>query len=1135
MQRARVSWVVALILASIPSEGWGREKEDEKPEPIADPQLMVDAKGFAGVPVRALAISSDGRWLAAGGGKQVRLWDLKTGQLQGSLRGYQEPLGYLVGTINSVLFTADARFLLVGVSDNTMAGSTRVYDLRYLDTIHRLIRGHSGCTLGMAFSPDGAYMATWGCGGHIIIYRVNVEAGDMEVVVDVTKAFGDRQVGGLNPEYFGFPLDNNWLVWKDKQSDLEIVVSRRDEKIVEQRSDWPDPVRFVLDNTRQIAPRWADVEGSWTTPAWLKFGADLWYARGGVAAAPGKDPLFWIAAWRPHASTPRTVYREHRFHPTAVAVNPSTETAASADAFGDVHVWNVRTGQPLYRFQSNNQEIYRVAWSERGDGLLYSDQPYAQETYNCNRFGPINRQFRLERRHIGPGEPKPDDPVTPERWDAVHGAQVSLVPHAEEDPSGLSAAASLDSPFSLELKAGQTVLGRFPTPPQEGRPYAFKFAEWAPQDSGRLPFYAGYSKGALVLARLLMPDESRIGPAFAPPRSGPVPRSKPPAASDESDSPRGRNGKPAQASLVVTHELRGHTNAITSISESPNGRFLATSSIDGTIRLWSLKHLQSAGDLDCTLDRNRVTAVPDGSLAKAAGLEPEDEILSINGLPFYERLRQMAKGKFRAGQKVALELKRDGRTITATAQLAPRAEIVEPTLNLFVSRDGEWVVWTPQGYYDASSRGGEYVGWHVNQGRPDPARFYPVSQFQKRLYRPDVIDAVLRTGDAEQGTRQANEAIAHLAARPIAELDLRDRESFEAVRPPEVRLEGPIPGTAEGDSVTLVAEVTCPPRQTIRELDVRVNGRPAGVRSTVEGSEERPDARRTRYRQTVTLAPGKNTISIRAVGSQSVSRAEEVVVTRSSPSILVSMPNLYVLAIGVAEHKDPRFRLEFADRDATAFADAWKKQEGKLYHKVETRVVTNKDATQGNILDAMDWLKNNATDRRDTALVLISGHGVFDNRGNWYLGTHELDTEHLSRTTISHAQFTNWMDTALTANTVLFVDTCHAGAMRGRKSVRVESPQGLNLWQGAGTLLLAACLPKETSLEDQAWGHGAFTKAILTALEGRAGDLNADRRLTFDELEVFVKAEVVRLTGGRQHPAANKPPTVSNVELAELP
>jgi hypothetical protein len=57
-------------------------------------------------------------------------------------------------------------------------------------------------------------------------------------------------------------------------------------------------------------------------------------------------------------------------------------------------------------------------------------------------------------------------------------------------------------------------------------------------------------------------------------------------------------------------------------------------------------------------------------------------------------------------------------------------------LALFIHPDGQrWIIWTPQGYYDASLGVDELIGWHVNQGLDRAPDFYPASRFRDRFYQ----------------------------------------------------------------------------------------------------------------------------------------------------------------------------------------------------------------------------------------------------------------------------------------------------------------------------------------------------------------------------------------------------------------
>ena len=80
-------------------------------------------------------------------------------------------------------------------------------------------------------------------------------------------------------------------------------------------------------------------------------------------------------------------------------------------------------------------------------------------------------------------------------------------------------------------------------------------------------------------------------------------------------------------------------------------------------------------------------------------------------------------------------------------------------LSFFVAGDdnGKWVLWTPSGYYDASSSGEDLIGWHVSNGPDKAADFFPIYQFKAQFYRPDIINQILQTADESLAVSIANE------------------------------------------------------------------------------------------------------------------------------------------------------------------------------------------------------------------------------------------------------------------------------------------------------------------------------------------------------------------------------------------
>jgi len=80
-------------------------------------------------------------------------------------------------------------------------------------------------------------------------------------------------------------------------------------------------------------------------------------------------------------------------------------------------------------------------------------------------------------------------------------------------------------------------------------------------------------------------------------------------------------------------------------------------------------------------------------------------------------------------------------------------------LALFVDPgSGRWIVWTPEGYFAASSDGGSLVGWHTDDVATGLAKFTPLSDLRQKYNRPDVIKKVLDTLDVQRALSLADES-----------------------------------------------------------------------------------------------------------------------------------------------------------------------------------------------------------------------------------------------------------------------------------------------------------------------------------------------------------------------------------------
>ncbi|MBF0284290.1 MAG: hypothetical protein HQL51_07510 [Magnetococcales bacterium] len=101
------------------------------------------------------------------------------------------------------------------------------------------------------------------------------------------------------------------------------------------------------------------------------------------------------------------------------------------------------------------------------------------------------------------------------------------------------------------------------------------------------------------------------------------------------------------------------------------------------------------------------------------------------------------------GEVWAVNISGDGRFVVAaygdgTLRWYGRADGRE-VLSFFPHNDRErWILWTPNGYYAASSGGDNLIGWHRNQGKQAAAEFYPAHGFKENYERPDLIKGIFQ-------------------------------------------------------------------------------------------------------------------------------------------------------------------------------------------------------------------------------------------------------------------------------------------------------------------------------------------------------------------------------------------------------
>ena len=160
----------------------------------------------------------------------------------------------------------------------------------------------------------------------------------------------------------------------------------------------------------------------------------------------------------------------------------------------------------------------------------------------------------------------------------------------------------------------------------------------------------------------------------------------------------------------------------------------------------------------------------------------------------------------------------------------------------------------------------------------------------------------------------------------------------------------------------------------------------------------------------------------------------------------------------------------------------------------------------------------------------------------WQYLPQNADPEKLKRTCVAFSDVQTTLRN-LAGKALFFVDTCHSGNLMGRQLASgrrnvgvvgaVDVNRLVNELSSAenGVVVFASSTGRQFSLENDRWNNGAFTKALVEGLGGKA-DVTNKKKITVTSLDFYLAERVKELTGGQQTPVTTKPDTVPDFPIA---
>jgi tetratricopeptide (TPR) repeat protein len=232
--------------------------------------------------------------------------------------------------------------------------------------------------------------------------------------------------------------------------------------------------------------------------------------------------------------------------------------------------------------------------------------------------------------------------------------------------------------------------------------------------------------------------------------------------------------------------------------------------------------------------------------------------------------------------------------------------------------------------------------------------------------------------------------------------------------------------------------------------------------------------------------------------------------------------NIYALVVGISHYEQSPLiaNLDFAARDATAFADYLKSERGG---RAEVKLLRDGEATSGAIRNYFLDLKKRAG-KDDTVWLFIAAHGemlptgnaVPDDQKTPSIITYRAHPQDTNMNSFAMQEVQSWMlgKTVPFGRAMIFLDVCHAGHVAEFRTS--PTGPGRDYFGILATTQGTDALAYESKIFDG--GHGVFTYFVLRALNTYEARLPGATYLRAAPFSGYVFQHVQASTNFRQTP-----------------
>ncbi|MBS1810562.1 MAG: caspase family protein [Acidobacteria bacterium] len=461
----------------------------------------------------------------------------------------------------------------------------------------------------------------------------------------------------------------------------------------------------------------------------------------------------------------------------------------------------------------------------------------------------------------------------------------------------------------------------------------------------------------------------------------------------------------------------------------------------------------------------------------------------------------------------------DDHTLRIWEKDSPREQV-----QLFgFSGSDDWVAVTPDGRFDGTPGG--MANLYFVKGLD----VIPLESLYDKYYTPGLLKRIM-AGEKLPPISEKDD-IRNLKLPPIVKIlppvdtNIRNLEvADDAVSLRRyVSKTGRIKLTVEGASS----------EDGISELRLFHNGKAIGADTRNLSVEDDKIEKKKTLTFEVQLSEGENQFRAIALNSQRTeSRPDEIVVanTLAKPTTTAGTgTTLHLVVVGINQYKNPKYNLNYATADATAFKDAVERNSAGLYARVNAVFIGDAQATKAGITAELEKIKSQAQPG-DVFIFYYAGHGVMNENKQFYIVPHDVTQlygadEALAQRGLSSAQMQQFSKEIKAQKQLFILDACQSAGALDNVALRgaAEEKAIAQLARATGTHWLTASGSEQFAAEFKQLGHGTFTYVLLEALSGKA-DKAGDRKITVKELDAYLQEVVPELSakykGTPQYPAS---------------